>query len=165
RGSFGVDVATAIEVTLTNKEVSLIPTNVNGPMFSTTSGLGGLLLGRSSTGKQGVIVLPGVIDADFTGQVQIMAYSLQPPVTIPKGSKIAQILPYENLATHRNYHNKQEQKSLVRGEKGFGSSGYNIFFTLDMTARPFQNVTIARGTEKFSLQPMLDMGADITIIN
>ncbi|NXG72112.1 DUT nucleotidohydrolase, partial [Baryphthengus martii] len=165
RGSLGVDVATAVEVTLTNKEVTLIPTNVHCSMFSITSGLGGLLLGRSSTGKQGVIVLPGVIDVDFTGQVQIMAYALQPPVTIPKGSKIAQILPYENLTAHQNYNNGQERQRLVRGDKGFGSSGYNVFFTLDMTARPFQNVTVARGTERFFLQPMLDTGADITIIS
>ncbi|TRZ07400.1 hypothetical protein HGM15179_019707 [Zosterops borbonicus] len=91
-GSLGVDVETTEEVTLQDKEVTMIPTNVCGPMYRLMSLIGGLLLGRSSTSKRGVIVIPGLIDADFTGQVQILAYALQPPVTIPKGSRIAQIV-------------------------------------------------------------------------
>ncbi|TRZ06091.1 hypothetical protein HGM15179_021018 [Zosterops borbonicus] len=65
------------------------------------------MLTGSSTSKQGVIMLPGVIDADFTGQVQIMAYARQPPVTIPAGSKIAQIVAFENLLALVNVHENQ----------------------------------------------------------
>ena len=66
-----MDVATTVEVTLNNKEVTLIPTEVKGPLCNVNSPVEGLLLGTSSTGRQGVIVLPGVIDADFTGHVQV----------------------------------------------------------------------------------------------
>ncbi|NWZ74163.1 POK9 protein, partial [Acrocephalus arundinaceus] len=162
-GSLGVDVATAVEVTLQDKEVTLIPTNVYGPMYSTISLLGGLLLGRSSTSKQGVIVIPGVIDADYTGQVQIMAYALQPPVTIPKGSKIAQILPFENTLPHRQQPREPNEKQ--REDGSFGSTGHDVFFTIDLSNRPHKKVQLQCGSHCITLQPMLDTGADISIVN
>ncbi|TRZ06774.1 hypothetical protein HGM15179_018430 [Zosterops borbonicus] len=136
--SLSVDLATTMEVTLQDKEITLIPTNVCGPMYSTNSLIGGWFLGKSSTNKQGVIVLPGVIDADFTRQVQIMAYALQPPVTIPKGSKIAQIVAFENLLAHCQC--PREPTELQREDKGFGSTGHDVFFTLDLKNRPIKKV-------------------------
>ncbi|RLV63390.1 hypothetical protein DV515_00018320, partial [Chloebia gouldiae] len=168
RGSLGVDVATTVEVTLSKKEVTLSPAEVKGPMLSAASRVGGLLLGRSSTSKQGVIVLPGVIDADIVGQVQIMAYALQPSVTIPKGSKIAQIPPHKNFLTHREYYEKLKKQghvAKIRRNKGFGSSGYDVFFTLDLNQRPYQRIQLKKGSQQISLKPLLDSGADVTIIN
>ncbi|NXF23332.1 POK9 protein, partial [Rhodinocichla rosea] len=169
RGSLREDVATTVEVTLSNKEVTLIPTDVKGPLYSRTSQLGGILLGRSSTGKQGVIVLPGVVDADFTGQVHIMAYALQPPVTIQKGSKIAQILPFENICTYDPHYYKmllqEGQTPKIRGENGFGSTGHEVFFALDLNQRPYQKIQLKKGNQQIDLEPLLDSGADVTIIN
>ncbi|NWZ34562.1 POK9 protein, partial [Brachypodius atriceps] len=162
-GSLGVDVATAVEVTLQDKEVTLIPTNVCGPMYSTISLVGGLLLGRSSTSKQGVIVIPGVIDADFTGQVKIMAYALQPPVTIPEGSKIAQIIAFENILPHRQ--RPRETSENQREDRGFGSTGHDVFFTINMKNRPHKKVQLQHGSHCIDLEPMLDTGADISIVN
>ncbi|XP_068856710.1 deoxyuridine 5'-triphosphate nucleotidohydrolase-like [Aphelocoma coerulescens] len=126
QGSLGVDVATSIEVTLTDRQVTLIPTTAKGPLSSDGPHLGGLLVGRSSTSWQGVVVLPGVIDADYTGEIKIMAYALQPPVTIPQGSCIAQIVPIllmTNGGTSNNH---------VRGDLRFGSSGFDVFWTLNL---------------------------------
>ena len=40
--------------------------------------IGALLIGRSSAG---LIVLPGVIDADYTGEIMVCVYTLTPPLT------------------------------------------------------------------------------------
>ncbi|RLV88250.1 hypothetical protein DV515_00015515 [Chloebia gouldiae] len=105
-------------------------------MYSTTSLAGGLLLGRSSTSKQGVIVIPDVIDADFTGQVKIMVHALQPPVTIPKGSKIAQIVAIENFLPHCQ--SPKEPTESERQDNGFGSTGHDVFFTINLKDRPYK---------------------------
>ncbi|NXQ08440.1 POK9 protein, partial [Vidua macroura] len=162
-GSLGVDVATATEVTLNDKKVTLIPTNVYGPMYSTDSLIGGLLLGRSSTSKQGAIVIPGVIDADYTGQVKIMVYALQPPVTIPKGSKIAQIIAIENILPHRQH--PKEPTELDRQDRGFRSTGHDVFFTIDMKGHLHKKIQLQRGSHCIKLEPLLDTGADVSVIN
>ncbi|KAK4807225.1 hypothetical protein QYF61_024345 [Mycteria americana] len=84
RGSLGVDVETTVDVTLVDSNVQKVPSNVIGPLVHQESNVGGLLLGRSSAGIQGLIVLPGVIDADYTGRIYIMVYTVCPPVFIPK---------------------------------------------------------------------------------
>ncbi|NXQ33649.1 POK9 protein, partial [Alaudala cheleensis] len=162
-GSLSVDVATTVEVTLQDKEVTLIPTNVYGPMYSPISLVGGLLLGRSSTSRQGVIVIPGVIDADYTRQVKIMAYALQPPVTIPKGSKIAQIIAFENLLPHRQQPREPSEKQ--RENRSFGSTGRDVFFTIDMKDRPRKKLQLQPGLHCITLKPLLDTGEDISIAN
>ncbi|XP_068856587.1 deoxyuridine 5'-triphosphate nucleotidohydrolase-like [Aphelocoma coerulescens] len=121
RGSLGVGVATSIEVTLTDRQVTLIPTTAKGPLSSDGPRLGGLLVGQSSTSWQGVVVLPGVIDADYTGEIKIMAYALQPPVIIPQGSRMAQIIPIPLMTNGGTSNNN------VRGDHGFGSSGFDVF--------------------------------------
>ncbi|KFP79807.1 hypothetical protein N311_00031, partial [Apaloderma vittatum] len=161
-GSLGVDVETAVEVTLTDTSVTLIPTTAYGPLVSTTSLVGALLIGRSSTGKQGVVVLPGVIDADFTGQIQIMAYALQPPVTIQKGSKIAQIVALEAKHLYQPH-----PKNFIenRGDAGFGSTGYDVFLTLDLNQRPQQCLVLQKGNSQVQVRTLFDTGADVTIVN
>lgn len=86
-GSAGVDVATAVDTTLTSTAVHLIDTSIKGPLGQ---GLCALLLGRSSTSPQRIFVLPGVIDADYTGVIKAMIYTLTPPLSIPAG-RIAQL--------------------------------------------------------------------------
>lgn len=54
--------------------------------------MGALLVGRSSSGINGLVILPGVIDADYEGQIHIIAYTLQPPLTIQKGTRVAQLV-------------------------------------------------------------------------
>ena len=52
----------------------------------------GLILGRSSVTMQGLIVHPGVIDPDFTGQIKIMVSSPRGIIAISPGDRIAQLL-------------------------------------------------------------------------
>ncbi|XP_068021319.1 deoxyuridine 5'-triphosphate nucleotidohydrolase-like [Melanerpes formicivorus] len=85
-GSAGLDLATSDTVTLLDTTVHLLPTGVSGPLPVKT---GALILGRSSTTISGPFVLPGVVDSDSTDKIQIMAWTLFPPCTVPKGSRIA----------------------------------------------------------------------------
>ncbi|KAL2307732.1 hypothetical protein Nmel_000708, partial [Mimus melanotis] len=72
--------------TLINQSVHQIPTGVTGPIYASDSALGALLIGRSSAGLAGLIVLPGIIDADYIGEIQVCAYTLAPPLTISNGN-------------------------------------------------------------------------------
>ena len=66
-----------------------LPTGVYGPM---PDGTVGLLLGRSSSTIKGLLTVPGVIDADFTGEIKIMAHSPRCITTIASGQRIAQLI-------------------------------------------------------------------------
>lgn len=77
---------TAVDTTLTSTEVHKIPSNAMGPLISQDSVVGGLFLGHSSAGVKGLLVVPGAIDADYTGCIYIMAYTICPPLFVPKGS-------------------------------------------------------------------------------
>ncbi|KFQ30985.1 hypothetical protein N331_06201, partial [Merops nubicus] len=154
---------TAIEVTLTDCKVMLIPTTAKGPLYHENSRIGGLLLGRSSSGIQGLIIVPGVTDVDYTGIIQIMAYTLCPLMTIPQGSKIAQIIALEQQIVSKKEHWEGEEKP--RGADGFGSTGHAVLFTQTLIDRPRQRIILSNGPVRFSISPLLDTGADVTIIN
>lgn len=69
--------------------IHALPTGVWGPL---PSGTLGLLLGRSSTTMQGIIVHPGIIDADYTGEIKIMTGSPSKISAIQAGQRIAQLI-------------------------------------------------------------------------
>lgn len=94
-------VETTVGLTLTNTAVRQISSNASGPLSSQDSILGGILVGSSSAGIKRLIVIPGVIDCDFEGWIHIMACStLNPPMFVPKGNKIAQIVAIFNNQPH-----------------------------------------------------------------
>ncbi|KFP02343.1 hypothetical protein N300_01095, partial [Calypte anna] len=62
-----------------------------------------------------IFVVPGVIDADYTGLVKIMVYTITPLVSIPKGSRIAQLVPFLSQVPCKD--------ESDRGSGGFGSTG------------------------------------------
>ncbi|NXS22521.1 POK9 protein, partial [Mystacornis crossleyi] len=157
RGSVSCDLAMGTRITISDRQVHVVPSTVSGP---TGHGLSALLLGRSSTSKQGIFVLPGVTDADYTGIIKIMLCVLNPLITIPQGSKIAQLFPFQGLTLNKG------QKE--RGNQGFGSSGpLLVAFTQAITdEKPTRSVTL-RGPDDQTLpnkMMLLDSGADVTII-
>lgn len=95
-----MDVETTVDLTLTNIAVQKIPSNAKGRLSSQDSILGGILVGRSSAGIKGLIVIPGVIDCNYEGQICTVAYTLNPPMFVPKGSKIAKIVAIFNNQPH-----------------------------------------------------------------
>ncbi|NXA60221.1 POK9 protein, partial [Mohoua ochrocephala] len=161
-GSLGVDLETSVDVTLTDSKVALIPTMANGPLHQGDSIIGGLLVGRSSAGKQGLIVLPSVIDADYTGNIKIIAYTLHPPVRIPAGSKIAQIVDLLNSQPLCDRPQPNWQKP--RGTGSFGSTGAAMS-TQKLSQRPTQLVVMQQDSQQIEFHPLLGTGADVTIVS
>ncbi|RLV85404.1 hypothetical protein DV515_00016000 [Chloebia gouldiae] len=96
-GSLGLDLAASAEVTLLTSQPEGIPTGINGPVIVQGHPVGTLLLGRSSASMLGLLVFPGVIDADFKGEIMIMVHTPFPPLCIMKGQKIAQLVPLEQM--------------------------------------------------------------------
>ncbi|CAM4598191.1 unnamed protein product [Lepidochelys olivacea] len=91
-------------------EVCAIPTQVTGPL---PAGFVGLVLPRSHAGKQGFFVIPGVIDADYTGIIKVQVWT-HLPQSLPRGRSIAQLIlvPYQVPAA----------EDRTRGGGGFGST-------------------------------------------
>uniref|UniRef100_A0A8C3GKZ4 dUTPase-like domain-containing protein n=1 Tax=Cairina moschata TaxID=8855 RepID=A0A8C3GKZ4_CAIMO len=118
RESLGLDLETAVEVTLIDQRPLKIPTTSEGPLLINRRLQGALLFGRSSSGVKGLFVLPGVTDADYNGIVRIMAQTSFLPIHIPKGSKIAQLVPVRVLTADLQTASERERSS-----QGFGSTG------------------------------------------
>uniref|UniRef100_A0A8B9BAS6 dUTPase-like domain-containing protein n=1 Tax=Anser brachyrhynchus TaxID=132585 RepID=A0A8B9BAS6_9AVES len=111
RGSAGVDVSTVIDATLCGTHVHKIPLNVKGPVGNDCSVL---LLGRSSTTLTGLFVLPGIIDADYNGQIQAMAWTPSPPLSIQKGTRIAQLILFRAVVCRSWFKNNSNKDILFR---------------------------------------------------
>ncbi|NWS64596.1 POK9 protein, partial [Chunga burmeisteri] len=155
-GSAGVDLATAVDVTLLGTEVQLIDSELKGPLGR---GLSALLIGRSSVSRKGIFIVPGLIDADYTGTIKIMVYTLTPPVSIPRGSKIAQLIPFQSAVPHA--------ADRQRGDGAFGSTGdAQVLLALDTTkGKPEERVILSHPNgDRTQIKMMVDTGADVTII-
>ncbi|KFV02799.1 hypothetical protein N339_00027, partial [Pterocles gutturalis] len=158
-GSAGVDVTTVRDATLWDTHIHRIPLNVKGPIGN---GCSALLLGRSSTTMAGLLILPGVIDADCEGQIQAMAWRTpSPPLSIPKGTRIAQLISFKAIVP--------KAMDNIRGSSGFGSAGAPaIFWSTNITQhRTTLTVTLFNNSNQplhIRCKTLLDTGADITVI-
>ena len=93
-GSAGLDLSSTPATILTpDVLVTLIPMGVAGPL---PEGIVGLVLGHSSLSFQGISVVPGVVDSDYTGEIKVLILLPTKTVRINKGQRIAQLLllPY-----------------------------------------------------------------------
>ena len=79
-----------------------------------------LVKGRSGLAfKHHVWAFEGLIDADYRGEVKVLLVNLGASiVTIPKGSRIAQLVVLDTVATQEHF----ETEDAERGG-GFGSTG------------------------------------------
>ncbi|NWW29167.1 POK9 protein, partial [Falcunculus frontatus] len=160
-GSLGLDLAAAVDMDITNTEPVKIPTNVIGPIKINGQAVGALLLGRSSTTMKGLFIQPGLIDADFEGRIQIMAYAHLPPLRIIKGQRLAQLVPLPSLIAQTT-----PLQPCARGDQGFGSTGDNLAcLTLDMSKRPQLTVQIEYKNVQITLKGLMDTGADTTVVS
>ncbi|NWT27212.1 POK9 protein, partial [Cardinalis cardinalis] len=91
-GNLGLDLATSIDCTLIDFKLQRIPTGIKGPVTAGGQTMGALLIGRSSASMVGLTIIVGLIDANYIGEIQIMAQTLFPPLFIPAGSQIAQLI-------------------------------------------------------------------------
>ncbi|NXV71889.1 POK9 protein, partial [Atlantisia rogersi] len=157
RGSVGMNLATKTAVTLVDSQVACIPTNMHGPL---DHNLSALLLGTLSITKRGLFVLPGVIDADFTGCIQILVWTPNLPVYIAEGTKIGQLVPFHAAVPTATNHG--------RAKEGFQSMGQlNIDLVLEINkAKPVAKITFTTPEqEECTLNMLIDTDADVTIIS
>lgn len=99
--------------------VQALPTGVYGPLPERTMGL---VLGCSSTLLKGIHILPGVIDADYKGEIKILTTVEWEVLVIPQGDRIAQLVLLPQVLTNNPFLKGH------RGNQGFGSIGTCVFW-------------------------------------
>lgn len=123
-GASGVDVRAAIKkpIEIQPGERVMIPTGLQVAIPE-----GYEIQARPRSGhavKQGLTLLntPGTIDADYRGEIKIIAINLgQEPITIKDQERIAQLVVCPVIQAH--FEIVEELDETVRGEGGFGSTG------------------------------------------
>ncbi|RMB92731.1 hypothetical protein DUI87_30877 [Hirundo rustica rustica] len=159
RGSAGVDVCTAESVVIDSDKIHKVPLGAFGPLGD---GMSAFLMGRSSATIQGIMEHLGLIDADFSGQIHAMVSRPTPPLTIPKGTRIAQLVPFKSSVS------RTEDRS--RGDSGFGSTGPpQVRWTAVLTkGRPETLCTVSMVgamPSEIHLRGLLGTGADVSILS
>lgn len=97
-----------------------IPSNV---FLEMPNHLYGIVQARSSTSKRKLIVLPGVIDPGYRGQIFTMVHNLsEEHVSIKAGSSVSQML-FMYRVPHLHINPVSKLKPSERNDKGFGSTG------------------------------------------
>ncbi|RMC20633.1 hypothetical protein DUI87_01485 [Hirundo rustica rustica] len=157
-GSAGVDVCTAESVVIDSEKIHKVPLDAFGPLGD---GMSAFLMGRSSATIQGSMVHLGLIDADFLGQIHAMVSTPTPPLTIPKGTQIAQLVPFKSSVS------RTEDQS--RGDGDFGSTGPpQVHWTAVLTKdRPETLCTVSMAGAmplEIHLCSLLDTRADVSIL-
>ena len=69
--------------------VAPIPMGVAGPL---PEGIVGLVLGRSSLSFQKILVVHGVVDSDYIGEIEVLISPPTKTVQINKGQRVTQFL-------------------------------------------------------------------------
>ncbi|NXQ50667.1 POK9 protein, partial [Catharus fuscescens] len=162
-GSLGIDLAAAVDVTLLASSVQTIPTGITRPIYhEENSALGALLFGRSSSGLAGLIVLPGVIDADYMGEIMTSAFILSPPLTITKGTRVAQLILYQKCPVDNDiFHHVPRREA-----RGFRSTGNMVLSLVQkLQQRPVIQVQLRFKQQQCTVHAMAEAGADVTIIS
>uniref|UniRef100_A0A8C6XUK4 dUTPase-like domain-containing protein n=1 Tax=Naja naja TaxID=35670 RepID=A0A8C6XUK4_NAJNA len=115
RGSAGIDLILQEEVKFKFPgEVQVVPSQLSGPL---PQNYVGLVLPWSSMGKNGIFVIPGVIDSDYTGIIYVQLWTNFPQI-LPIHSSPAQLL-------HLPYFVPAGGEPKERGEGGFVSTDPN----------------------------------------
>jgi dUTP pyrophosphatase len=122
-GDAGMDLCSAVEVTLAPFERALIPTGI---ALAIPEGYAGFVLPRSGLAARSGLSLvnsPGLIDSHYRGEVKVIAINLDPvePIRIARGDRVAQLV-IQGVARCEAIE-VSALPETVRGEGGFGSTG------------------------------------------
>lgn len=122
-GDAGMDLRSAVDVTLGPGERAVIPTGI---ALAIPEGYAGFVQPRSGlAAKHGISLVnaPGLVDSGYRGEVRVVAVNLdeREPFVIRRGDRIAQLVVMAvPPASLREVDALPESK---RGAGGFGSSG------------------------------------------
>lgn len=122
-GDAGFDLTTKIEDTIwiqPGQRVN-VPTGIR---IELPSDLWYLILGRSSSFARGLVVSPAVIDSGYRGELFACVLNVgSNAVMINNGDRIAQIVPFGNVASNITWNFSETLSDTERGASGFGSTG------------------------------------------
>jgi len=123
-GSSGLDLCAAVSnnLTLQPGDIKLIPTGLS---ISLPEGYEAQIRSRSGLALRyglGLVNAPGTIDADYRGEIGIIAINWgKKPVTIKRGERIAQMVIHR--VSRAIVTEVKELDTTQRGKGGFGHSG------------------------------------------
>ena len=123
-GSSGLDLHAAVnnDLTLEPGDIKLIPTGLS---ISLPEGYEAQIRPRSGLALKhglGFVNAPGTIDADYRGEIGIIATNWgKKPLTIKRGERIAQMVIH--TVSRAIVKEVKELDTTQRGEGGFGHSG------------------------------------------
>ena len=123
-GSSGLDLCAAVSnnLTLQPGDIKLIPTGLS---ISLPEGYEAQIRSRSGLALRyglGLVNAPGTIDADYRGEIGIIAINWgKKPVTIKRGERIAQMVIH--TVSRAIVKEVKELDTTQRGKGGFGHSG------------------------------------------
>lgn len=123
RGDAGVDLYSAVSVTIDPGERTLVPTGIAIALPLGTVGLIHPRSGRALKEGLSIVNTPGTIDADYRGELKICLINLDPliPIEIERGERIAQLVVQK--VELFDFEEVEELSETVRGAGGHGSTG------------------------------------------
>ena len=102
--------------------VANVPTGVRMNLGKEVSQVCGIIKTRSSYAAKGIVVVGGVIDSTYRGEIMVMLHNTtRRPFYVENCNKIAQILFF--LTVSANMVEVEKLEDSERGEGGFGSTG------------------------------------------
>lgn len=121
----GIDLATSETTVVPGRSFALIPT---GNRIEVPPGTYLWLVARSSTAKHfGFLVLPGIIDEGFTGELYASVYNVHDSeVVVHRGDRVCQAIVMPNYTRMFVATEVDMIQGLERGESGFGSTGKGL---------------------------------------
>jgi dUTP pyrophosphatase len=119
----GLDLLSAVDLTLAPGERALVPTGIAVAIPEGYAGFVHAKSGRAIKEGLSLVNAPGLIDAGYRGEVQVVAVNLDPvvPLEIRRGEKVAQLV-VQSVAQVELVE-VQELPVSDRGAGGFGSTG------------------------------------------
>lgn len=122
KGSAGLDLRAKTSGILKPGERVLVETTLDGPLLENNTSIYYMVVPRSGLAlKHGVTVLnaPGIIDADYTGNIGVILYNTGvDDFEIKEGDRIAQLLASQIMRLTAFPVGEED-----RGDGGFGSTG------------------------------------------
>jgi dUTP pyrophosphatase len=119
--SAGLDISSAVDITIPAgiRKPTRVPVGI---AIELLPGTYGRLTGRSSSTMNGLMVMDGVIDADYRGPIDVMTVNISnEDIVIKQGQRIAQLIVEKVLLPEVVVSEKLSETK--RDVKGFGSTG------------------------------------------
>lgn len=124
-GDAGIDLVASETTVVPAGGTAKVPT---GNRFQFPTGVWGWIVSRSSTfANWGLVVLPGIIDEEYTGELFASVFNpSDKPVLVNKGDRVCQIILFDNVTARFQPVQVDEIEDRDRGSNGFGSTGSGI---------------------------------------